>query len=493
MLYRLKSHLLRRKHSTTPAPIPVVDYPDWVLWQRIDWARQHDHHRQCLAHAQIRQQVLDRQRRVLRLSAEECSEAAVRAALARLAELGGGQLYLPEGDIHFSQSLHLSSHIALIGSQGRTCLCFDGLDYGLWIQGTDAAPVESVTLRDLALSHDGGPQFCATVLVTHCRDLRCQRVTITAPRAVGFLLADRVIGSHFEQCKVSHAGLVGFMLVRDVHETVMQQCVAEYCQQGGMFLTDLKCPKSIAPLDFQAQLHHTDQVIGNFAPFAPDDPFPYRTDMIDCVLRGNRKMGITTDGVGYLSVRNCVIADNDCEGITLDNGSFGCAIQNCHIYNNGWRGCQTEQELGIDFVQAMGLMDDGSSKAKLPGVSLDNAVDTRIEHNHIEANWGDGVKLVRAAMNTTITGNVITDNNRGVNEKFHFFGVLLGQADRQHPEQADFPSCNNTVAGNLIQGTHFAGVHIMLNSRGNQVRNNTIKGATFAAIEDHMRSGNQVE
>jgi hypothetical protein len=101
------------------------------------------------------------------------------------------------------------------------------------------------------------------------------------PKAVGFLFADKVYQSKLINCRVHHAGLVGFMFIRDVNETLMQQCTAEYCQQSGVFLADLKLPEHIAPMDFEAQLHHTDHVIGNFGPFAVDDLSPYRTDMID--------------------------------------------------------------------------------------------------------------------------------------------------------------------------------------------------------------------
>jgi parallel beta-helix repeat protein len=287
-----------------------------------------------------------------------------------------------------------------------------------------------------------------------------ENIDIISPRAVGVLLADKVYETKIIGCKVSCAGLVGIMLIRDVNETLIKNCTAEYCQQGGVFLTDLKLPENIDPLDFEAQLHHTDKVIGNFGPFSAQDPSPYRTDIIACVFQHNRKMGITTDGVAYLSVKNTVISKNDCEGITIDNGSWGCIIQNCHIYNNGWRGLQHEQELGIDFVSEMGLMDDGSSKAKLPGISLDNAAYTQIENNHIECNWGDGIKLVRAAYASAVVNNLIENNNRGVNDRFHYFGVLVGVAERQHAEQHDFASCYNRITGNTILGQHFSAIHL---------------------------------
>jgi len=347
-------------------------------------------------------------------------------------------------------------------------------------------------LQDLKIYHEGENKFCAALLATHTVGLHLENIEMISPRAVGFLLADNVWQSKLINCRVDYAGLVGFMFIRDVNETLMQACRAEYCQQGGVFLTDLKLPEHIDPLDFPAQLHHTDHVIGNFAPFAVEDASPYRTDIVNCVFAHNRKMGITTDGVAYLSVQNCVIAHNDCEGITIDNGSWGCRIQNCHLYNNGWRGLQHDIELGIDFVNEMGLMDDGSSKAKLPGISLDNAAYTRIENNHIECNWGDGVKLVRAAYASHIANNLIENNNRGINDRFHYFGVLVGVAERQHAEQHDFASCNNCIVDNTILGSHFSGIHLMGGVAGNRVEKNKIDGTSFAEMEIHAHTGNLI-
>jgi parallel beta-helix repeat protein len=153
---------------------------------------------------------------------------------------------------------------------------------------------------------------------------------------------------------------------------------------------------------------------------------------------------------------------------------------------------QHEVELGIDFVSEMGLMDDGSSKAKLPGISLDNAAYTRVENNHIECNWGDGVKFVRAAYASTIANNLIENNNRGGNDRFHYFGILVGVAERQHPEQHDFASCNNRISENTILGEHFAGIHLMAQVTGNIVEKNQIKGATFESVEVHARKGNLI-
>ncbi len=328
--------------------------------------------------------------------------------------------------------------------------------------------------------------------MTEAHDIFLHNVRIQAPLATGFLLADHVHRVRMDHCSVYRAGLTGFMLVRDVSDCVFQDCAAEYCMQGGVFLTDLVLPPGIDPLDFDAQIHHTLRVIKNFAPFAPDEPAPQRNSLLNCTFARNRKMGITTDGTGNLRVIGCIIAENDCEGITLDNGSWQCEVQDCHIYGNGWRGLQHDVELTEDFVARMGLMPDGSSKAKLPGISLDNAAYCRIQNNQIEKNWGDGVKLVRAVHGCTIADNLICHNNRGINDRFHFFGVLLDAAKRQHPQQSDFACCCNRIVGNDIVGTHYAGIHLLHGAVGNQIRGNRIVGATCMPIEDHSGVSNRI-
>jgi parallel beta-helix repeat protein len=413
------------------------------------------------------------------IPAEEFTAKRLFEEIAALAKTGGA-IHLPEGQLELSKTLKLSSNLRLVGIAGKTELIFKDVDFGLMIQNHNGIEVEN-----LRICHQGTNKFCAAIFITQATDLIFSNIEIIKPRAVGFLFADNVHRTRLEHCSVYEANLVGFMMVRNVWDTILQSCVAEGCKQGGVFLTDLKLPSHIDPLDFHNQIHHTSEIIGNFAPFDPDDPLPYRNSLIDCTFRYNRKMGITTDGVGNLNVVNCVIANNDCEGITIDNGSWGCQILNCHIYNNGRRGLQDETELNQDFVEQMGIMEDGSSKAKLPGISLDNAAYCRIENNSIEDNWGDGVKFVRAVYACTVANNLITHNNKGINDKFHFFGVLIGVAQRQHPEQSDFPSCHNKIINNDIIGQHYAGVHLLAATSHNLVKDNRIIDATFIDIEDH--------
>jgi parallel beta-helix repeat protein len=483
----LKKNTLKQKAYSNL----VMSQPRWTLFERMDYADKLYNQPKPVDFVQQQSGHKQRSQNQIEISAEDFTEIQLLKAIQSLQEVGG-EIRLPAGSLELNNTLNLTEGLCLTGVAGRTELIFKQSDYAINIQGSAEKQLSHVSISNIRIYHEGEHKFCAALFASHTQALHLENIEIISPKAVGFLFADKVYQSKLINCRVHHAGLVGFMFIRDVNETLMQQCTAEYCQQSGVFLTDLKLPEHIAPMDFEAQLHHTDHVIGNFGPFAVDDLSPYRTDMIDCVFSHNRKMGITTDGVAYLSVKNCVIADNDCEGITIDNGSWGCIIQNCHIYNNGWRGMQHEVELGIDFVSEMGLMDDGSSKAKLPGISLDNAAYTRVENNHIECNWGDGVKFVRAAYASTIANNLIENNNRGGNDRFHYFGILVGVAERQHPEQHDFASCNNRISENTILGEHFSGIHLMAQVTGNIVEKNQIKGATFESVEVHARKGNLI-
>ncbi len=424
---------------------------------------------------------------------ETFNEDTLRELLAALPP-EGGTLYLPPGRIEFNRSLNLPSQVHLIGSPG-TELIFNAPEFGMTLIGDEINPVAGVRLENLTLRHPGGEgphPFTAALYVSRARDLVFHRVEIHSPRGTGFLLADQVRRVRMEQCAVYYAALAGFTLFRDVADCLLDHCVAERCLQSGIFLSDLKLPAGCDPSDFETQVRHTLFDIGNFGPFAPSDPCPQRNTLQNCVFSRNRKMGITTDGVGNLRVINCVIAENDCEGITLDNGTWGCEVRDCHVYANGWRGLQHEAELTADYVARMGLMPDGGSKAKLPGISLDNAAHCRIEHNLIEHNWGDGVKFVRAAHACVVAGNFIAHNNRGANEDFHFFGVLLGVAERQHPEQSDFPACHNQIVDNDILGAHYAGIHLLAATRDNLLRANRICGAHLS-IENHADSRNRIE
>lgn len=470
----------------------ILAQPEWALFERMEHAYKLNNQTNRVNNPQQQKPFDACSRTIIQIADHEFTENAILIALESL-KSSGGEIHLPAGTLEFKNTLDLTQGICLRGIHGRTQLVFKDCDYGITIQGSSSSSLERVEIHNIRLCHQGDTKFCAALFATHTWGLHLENIDIVSPRAVGLLLADNVNQTKLINCRVQHAGLTGFMFIRDVKETLIKNCIAEYCHLSGIVLTDLKLPDNIDPLDFPAQLNFTNKIIGNAAPFAYDDPTPHRTDIIDCVFRHNRKMGISTDGVAYLRVVNCVIAHNDCEGITIDNGSWGCSIQNCHIFNNGWRGLQHIDELCGDHVGDMGLMEDGSSKAKLPGISLDNAAYTQVLNNHVESNWGDGIKFVRAAYETNVRSNLIENNNRGMNDRFHYFGILVGDAKREHVNQNDFPSCNNHISANVILGKHYTGIHLMPTVTGNLVEKNRIAGTIYIPLVHHVNSGNYVK
>lgn len=245
----------------------------------------------------------------------------------------GGEVHLPAGRIELTEELRLRSGVHIIGVPGATELVFKGTHFGLTITGGEKA-VTGVRVQNLRIRHEGECKFSAAIFATCATDLVFSELEIIAPRGIGFLFSDGVHRVRLGHCAVYNAGLWGFMMMRDVRDTVLQSCVAEWCDLSGILLTDMKLPDGTDPLDFDAQMHYTNSVVGNAAPFAPDDPTPCRNTLIDCSFCRNRRMGVSTDGLGYLRVINCTIANNDCEGITLDNGTWGCQVQNCRIRGN---------------------------------------------------------------------------------------------------------------------------------------------------------------
>lgn len=209
------------------------------------------------------------------------------------------------------------------------------------------------------------------------------------------------------------------------------------------------------------------------------------------VVRGNtvsqnHSSGIYSDS-GYLNyyVEN-TLYKNEKEGMCLDYGSFGNYVSGNVIRQNGGRNRMSDEDLEADFVLELGRLDDGSSPAKLPGISLDNTAYNIIYNNVILENYGSGVKAVRSAFCNTILGNTITDNNLGVSDQFHFFGVELStdlNAD-QEVQGLDFTPCyQNIIARNIISGPHFSGIFLGEEAFMNDMFDNVIMGCSDWSIE----------
>lgn len=177
---------------------------------------------------------------------------------------------------------------------------------------------------------------------------------------------------------------------------------------------------------------------------------------------------------------------NDKEGICLDAGSFGNYVSGNTIKQNGGRRRQTLADLENDFVQDFGTLSDGSSPAKLPGLSIDNSAYNIVMNNYICDNYGSGVKMVRVGVRNIIADNIIANNNRGQSENFHFFGIELGYAAKPDYETVmlDFAACyENIICRNIITGEHYAGIFMAEECYINDFYDNVIMDAVFWSME----------
>lgn len=210
---------------------------------------------------------------------------------------------------------------------------------------------------------------------------------------------------------------------------------------------------------------------------------PHNCVLKDNLIQGNYSSGFYCDG-GYLNyVLDNTIEENEKEGMCLDYGTFGTYVCGNTIRANGHRNRQTDEDLEADFILEWGRMKDGSSQAKLPGLSIDNSSYNIVYNNNISENSGSGVKLVRSGYRNIVLSNVIADNNRGVNDIFHGFGVELGYA--AEPDEPvvglDFtPDYENIIARNVITGAHYAGIHLAVDTYCNDLIDNVIQDAGYA-------------
>ena len=203
------------------------------------------------------------------------------------------------------------------------------------------------------------------------------------------------------------------------------------------------------------------------------------------VLDRNASSGLYCCGVYHVYMIENIITGNDKEGICIDYGTVGSYIRGNRIADNGGRRRQADDDLRNDFVLHLGRMRDGSSNAKLPGVSVDNSACNIIHENTVSGNFGGGIKTVRTGVRNLISHNLVIDNNRGQNSIFHFFGIEIGNpAPDEETNDLDFvPGFENMVFRNVIGGNHFAGIILVEGCYRNDLFDNCIFGPTAWSIE----------
>lgn len=213
----------------------------------------------------------------------------------------------------------------------------------------------------------------------------------------------------------------------------------------------------------------------------------------DIVIKNNLVQGNHSSGIySYAGYKNYIIdnsiEDNEKEGLCLDYGTIGTYVADNNIYRNGNRDRQTDEDLVRDFIAEIGRMEDGTSKAKLPGMSLDNAAYNIVMANNVSCNYGSGIKMVRSGYRNLLFGNIIKDNNVGRNDFCFGYGIELGFARKPDVpvKGLDFTAdYENIIARNTISGAHYSGIFLAEEDYCNDLIDNIVMDGTEFAIENH--------
>ncbi|HEY3839029.1 MAG TPA: right-handed parallel beta-helix repeat-containing protein [Bryobacteraceae bacterium] len=202
-------------------------------------------------------------------------------------------------------------------------------------------------------------------------------------------------------------------------------------------------------------------------------------------VSNNLSSGIYSDG----GVRNVIaynlVTGNSKEGLCLDNGSTANVVTGNTLQQNGQRWGESDDVMNLDGIADGGRLSDGTPAAKVPGISIDNAIYNIIFSNQVSQNYGGGIKIVRTGYFNSIGLNTLYNNNLGEGPEYHFFGIELGAAPG-NPPSADLdytPSRGNIVFCNPTRGPHYSGIFFDFGSDLNDVFDNVIMDAEYWALE----------
>lgn len=186
-----------------------------------------------------------------------------------------------------------------------------------------------------------------------------------------------------------------------------------------------------------------------------------------CEISQCRAQGIYLEGAAQILIENCLIKDNNKEGICFDWGTSFCHLRYSQVLRNGERADYDEATCAIDFLPPQFCDSKGRHFCQLPGISIDNGYANTIEHNLIAANYGGGIKVVRSGFNNLIRFNQVGGNGNRIsldaNDEFSdnpyqpseikLLNMGPGAQQEFDPERAhlDFlPPAGNCIHGNLI-------------------------------------------
>ncbi len=225
---------------------------------------------------------------------------------------------------------------------------------------------------------------------------------------------------------------------------------------AGIVVTD----RNADPADSATTLLRDDGILVQQTRILDRLTIPHDNLIVRNTIVGNKTSGIYSDGGARNLFSQNTVEANSKEGMCLDNGSTGNIVAFNLFRGNGKRWGMSDADLKREFVWSYGRLADGTSPAKLPGISMDNAAYNQVVFNQIDQNYGSGIKMVRTSFYNRIGFNTLSSDNEGANPKLHYFGILVGYASADESAwDLDFiPSRGNQIFANNITGSHSAGI-----------------------------------
>jgi len=325
----------------------------------------------------------------------------------------------------------------------------------------------------------------SAVLVNHAQNVRISKITIQGIGGAGIVITESrgvtVRGSSISGLKFASITLGKGTTGSVVEHNRIENNLGSSNWAGGVLLTDRE-----VDLAANAVNMYGPGVYGGVPQDLARRTHPPSGNLIRSnELLRNQANGIYSDGGIRNAIVSNLIAGNAKEGICLDNGSTSNVIAGNVVRRNGARWGEPDTILQLEMIGESGRMADGTPTAKVPGISLDNALYNVVFDNNVVENYGGGIKLVRSAIFNVIGLNTVRDDALGDSPRYHFFGIELGSApgDPTTGGLDIVPSRGNLVFSNVIRGTHYAGVFFANGSDENDVFDNTVMDATHWALE----------
>jgi len=209
------------------------------------------------------------------------------------------------------------------------------------------------------------------------------------------------------------------------------------------------CTDRVAPEDIPERCHEARSIFDK-------SKRPRCIDLAAIDVRGCRAQGIYLAGALVCRVSRSVLARSNKEGICFDWGTAFCELILSVVSGNGRRAALSAEEIRADFIGRFPQLPDGSSAAKLPGISMDNAAFNAVSGNLLAGNHGGAVKFVRACVGNRVEMNAGWSNSAGNNEHMRFSRYADASALDVLTEFYGLPLCDlgpshgNTIRRNLI-------------------------------------------